>query len=314
MAAAVSGLSPVIITVRMPILRSAEKRSRMPPFTMSFRWMTPKSLRSLATASGVPPVLAMRSDSAVNSDDTGDGPAQASTASTAPLRMDEPSRSTPRDARLGRERNEVRVHRRHLAATQAILLLRQHHDRAAFRRLIRERGKLRRIGQTAIADAGQRQEFRRLAIAERDRARLVEEERVDVTRGFHGAARHGKHIEAHEAIHAGDADGGKERADGGGDQRHEQRHQHQHADVAAGVMRKARDRGNGEDEDDRHAGEQDVQRDFVRRLLTLRTFDQRDHAVEEGRALRRGDLHLDPVGDDGRAARDGRTVAAGFRG
>ena len=37
MAAAVSGLSPVIITVRMPIARRRAKRSRMPPFTTSFR-------------------------------------------------------------------------------------------------------------------------------------------------------------------------------------------------------------------------------------------------------------------------------------
>ncbi len=35
--AAVSGLSPVIITVLMPIARSCAKRSRMPPLTMSFR-------------------------------------------------------------------------------------------------------------------------------------------------------------------------------------------------------------------------------------------------------------------------------------
>ncbi len=39
-------------------------------------------------------------------------------------------------------------------------------------------------------------------------------------------------------------------------------------------------------------------------------LDQRDHAVEEGRALRRGDAHLDPVGDDLRAAGHGRAVAA----
>ena len=35
--AAVSGLSPVIITVRIPIARSRSNRSRIPPFTMSFR-------------------------------------------------------------------------------------------------------------------------------------------------------------------------------------------------------------------------------------------------------------------------------------
>ena len=36
-AAAVCGLSPVIITVRMPMARSSAKRSRMPPLTMSLR-------------------------------------------------------------------------------------------------------------------------------------------------------------------------------------------------------------------------------------------------------------------------------------
>ena len=61
MAAAVSGLSPVIITVRMPIRRSSAKRSRMPPLTMSLRWMTPSRRPSRATASGVPPARAMRS-------------------------------------------------------------------------------------------------------------------------------------------------------------------------------------------------------------------------------------------------------------
>ena len=59
--AAVSGLSPVIITVRMPIARSCAKRSRMPPLTMSFRWMTPSARVPSATTSGVPPARAIRS-------------------------------------------------------------------------------------------------------------------------------------------------------------------------------------------------------------------------------------------------------------
>ena len=37
MAAAVSGLSPVIITVLIPIRRSCAKRSLIPPLTISFR-------------------------------------------------------------------------------------------------------------------------------------------------------------------------------------------------------------------------------------------------------------------------------------
>ena len=67
MAAAVSGLSPVIMTVRMPMRRSSAKRSRMPPLTMSLRWMTPSSRPSLATASGVPPDLAIASAIALTS-------------------------------------------------------------------------------------------------------------------------------------------------------------------------------------------------------------------------------------------------------
>ena len=63
-------------------------------------------------------------------------------------------------------------------------------------------------------------------------------------------------------------------------------------------------------EDDGQAGEQDVQRDLVGRLLPLGAFDQRDHAVEEGRARVRGDPHLDPVGEHAGAAGHRRAVAA----
>ena len=64
MAAAVSGLSPVIITVRMPMRRSSAKRSRIPPLTMSFSWIAPSTRGPSATTSGVAPALAMRSTAA----------------------------------------------------------------------------------------------------------------------------------------------------------------------------------------------------------------------------------------------------------
>ena len=57
MAAAVRGLSPVIITVLMPMPRSSAKRSLMPPFTMSFNWITPRAWAPSATTSGVPPAM-----------------------------------------------------------------------------------------------------------------------------------------------------------------------------------------------------------------------------------------------------------------
>ena len=95
-----------------------------------------------------------------------------------------------------------------------------------------------------------------------------------------------------------------------GIERDEERDQHHDRDRAAGIGGKARDRHRGEDEDERHAGEQDVERDLVGRLLPHRALDQRDHAVEEGRALRRGDPHLEPVRGHARAARHRRAVAA----
>ena len=81
---------------------------------------------------------------------------------------------------------------------------------------------------------------------------------------------------------------------------------------AAGIGHVARDGRGREHEDDGQADQQDVERDLVRRLLPLGAFDQLDHAVEEGRARRRGDAHLDPVGQHLRAAGDRRAVAAGL--
>ena len=62
MAAAVSGLSPVIITVRMPIARSWSKRSVMPGLTVSLSRITPSTRggppsRRSVTTSGVAPSL-----------------------------------------------------------------------------------------------------------------------------------------------------------------------------------------------------------------------------------------------------------------
>ena len=55
MAAAVSGLSPVIITVLMPMRRSSAKRSRMPCLTTSLSSITPSTRAPSATTSGVLP-------------------------------------------------------------------------------------------------------------------------------------------------------------------------------------------------------------------------------------------------------------------
>ena len=228
MAAAVSGLSPVIMTVRMPMARNCSKRSRMPPLTMSFRCTTPSARSRSATTSGVPPVREMRSVMSISS--VGTVPpcswTNSTTESVAPLRMRRPSMIHAAHARLGGEGNEVGFVLGHFAAANVVRLLGQHHDGAAFGSLVGQAGKLRGVGQFGLGDAVHGNEFHRLAIAQRDGAGLIEQQRVDVAGGFHGLAAHGQHVVLHHAIHAGDADGGKQAADGGGNQADQQRDQH----------------------------------------------------------------------------------------
>ena len=71
-------------------------------------------------------------------------------------------------------------------------------------------------------------------------------------------------------------------------------------------------RDDGGEEGDRQAGEQDVERDLVRRLAPLGALDERDHPVEERLARLLRDLDHEPVREQPRAAGDGRAVAAGL--
>ena len=94
MAAAVRGLSPVIMTVLMPMARNRSKRSFRPPLTISLRWMTPRTFDPSATRRGVPPWRATR----LTASSTSRGkpaPTKSRTASGAPFRMRRPSKSTP---------------------------------------------------------------------------------------------------------------------------------------------------------------------------------------------------------------------------
>ena len=171
----------------------------------------------------------------------------STTASTAPLRIALPSRSMPLIrvwAVNGTKRcaAQMPLPRGRSAPWPA---RRSSGPRASRRRA-------RRAGLHRPARARRRRawhELGRLPVAQRDRAGLVEQQRVDVARGLDGAARHGEHVEAHQPVHAGDADGGEQGADRGRDQGHEQRHQRDDRHLAAGVGGEARDARPGEDED-----------------------------------------------------------------
>ncbi len=171
---------------------------------------------------------------------------------------------------------------------------------------------------TRLGDAGRGDEGSRLAVAQRDRAGLVEQQDVHVARGLDGPPGHGDDVLLDHPVHARDADGGEERADRGRDQAHEQRHQHRDRDRRAlpgradAVERERQQGRGGEQEDDGQRGEQDIERDLVGGLLPLRALDQRDHPVQERLAGVGRDLDDDPVGQHLGAAGDRAPVSAGF--
>ncbi len=153
---------------------------------------------------------------------------------------------------------------------------------------------------------------------ERDRAGLVEEEDVDVAGGLDGASRRGDDVRLDHAVHPRDADRRQEAADRRGDQADEERDENGDRDRLSGAGgthaedREGKERDRRQEEDDRERGEQDVERDLVRRLLTLGAFDHRDHAIEEGLAGIGADPDDDPVREHACARDDGAAIAAGL--
>ena len=122
----------------------------------------------------------------------------------------------------------VRAERVDVALAEAVLLLGEDDDAPALGRLVGERGELRGVGELLDGDAVGRDERRRLAVAERDRAGLVEQQHVDVARRLDGAARDRDDVRLDHAVHAGDADRGEQPADRRRDQADEQRDEHGH--------------------------------------------------------------------------------------
>ena len=79
------------------------------------------------------------------------------------------------------------------------------------------------------------EEVRRHPVAQGDGARLVQQQRLHVAGRLHGPAAHGEHVALDQAVHAGDADGREQGADGGRDQADQQGDQDDHRDRGAGV-------------------------------------------------------------------------------
>ena len=116
----------------------------------------------------------------------------ALTASPAPLRRRRPPMSTPLIRVSAVNGTKVACGSAQLALADAVPLLGEDHDRAALGGLVGERRELRDLGELLLGHARHRDELEGLAVAERDRAGLVEEQDVDVAGGLDGAARRGR--------------------------------------------------------------------------------------------------------------------------
>ena len=153
---------------------------------------------------------------------------EARTASAAPLRYRRSAvgvRSTPLIRVWAVNGTNGCVQFVQLPPAQAEFFLGQNDDAAAFRRFVGERGKLRRVGQVLSVDSGCGMKRHRLAIAESDRAGLIEQQHIHVARRFDRASAHRQHILLHQPINAGDADGAQQSADRGRNQTDQQRDQ-----------------------------------------------------------------------------------------
>ncbi len=141
---------------------------------------------------------------------------------------DEPRPRGNRGVAVGRPRRSVRR-----GAARAAELMEQLDDALALGRLVGGRGQGRQAPDLGGREAVEGHELRRLAVADGDRARLVQQQRVHVAGHFHRLAALGDDVGPQGPVHAGDADGRQQGADRRGDQAHQQGHQRRHVGAQA---------------------------------------------------------------------------------
>ena len=184
----------------------------------------------------------------------------------------------------------------------------QRHNRAPFRRFIRQAGQQNRFGKCGLRDALNRIKFIRHAVAKGDGAGFIEQQRVHIAGRFHSAARGGNHIEADEPVHAGNADGRKQAADGCRNQTDQQGNQHRYRQVGTGIARQRPQADTHNQKNNGQTGEQNGQRQFIRGFLPLRPFHQRNHPVNKGGAGCSRNPHLDIIRENRGAPCHSRAV------
>ena len=266
--AAVSGLSPVTMTVRMPIAQLVEALAH-PLLDDVLQLDHAEHLRVARTASGVPPSRAMRS-TRPRARAAPDRPRRRSSEDRVARALAQ-ARAVHVDAAhagLGGERDELASCGPNSCSRMPYCLASTTIERPSGVSSASE-ASCAASASSLSRDARHRDELRRLPVAERDRAGLVEQQHVDVAGRLDRPARQREHVAADEPVHAGDADRATaaRRSSSGSAPRAARSASPSRPRVGEVGERAQRD--DDEQEDQRQRGEQDAERDLVRRLARL---------------------------------------------
>ena len=269
--------------------RRSAKRSFMPPLTMSFRWMTPSSLPFFATASGVPPgwrcLSAMRLELAhvrrvrrslrlACDDDRID----------RALAVEAPSTSRPLmrvGAVNGNERALAAAPCRGRGCRTSPWPARRSSGPPASRRPARPAARRRRVRARSTPGTGMNSVAMRLP---RVMVPVLSSSRVSTSPAASTARpdmASTLNLSSRSMPAMPMAESRPPMVVGIRQTNSAPSTRTRHG--AAGIGGEAREGDDRDHEDERQAGEQDGQRDLVRRLPALGAFDHGDHAVEEGR-------------------------------
>ena len=249
-----SGLSPVIITVRMPMTRICSKRSRIPGLTVSLSSITP---RMRPPSDDRQRRLALRARAARRSGRGRLGTTPAFVYDAALHRVGRAlanrpvwSKSTP-DIRVCAV-NGISCASRGSAVVQPFSCARSTIDRPSGVSSARDDSSAASTRSPSV-DPGQRVERRRPPVAVGDRAGLVEQQGRHVAGRLDRATGECEHVALHEAIHPGDADRREQRTDRRRDETDEQGDEHDDLLLGPRVDREGLQRHEGDQEDDRQA-------------------------------------------------------------
>ena len=143
--------------------------------------------------------------------------------------------------------------RSQVAASNVVAFFCQHHNGAALGSFIRQRSQLRRACQVALFNPWRGIKRRRGSIAERDCARLIEQQNIHVARSFDGPPGHRDDVSLNETVHSRNPDRREQTPDCCRNQTHQKRNEHENVLARDGINRERLKRDHRQQKNDGQA-------------------------------------------------------------